>query len=152
LINTVVLTRGLQKRRKDEEIQMTMFSAVSPLTDLCLPPITKDAEYLSPLSSSSFYFSFGFRCPLPFQFSCLRFTRPCDPHTALLLQWSVVPLSARSRAKYIFSCSFSTTNKDIQVTSSSQSDLRRGLCSPVGERTLLCQVSILDSRAIGGIM
>lgn len=97
---------------------------MGPLTDLCLPPITKDAAYLSPLSllPSSFYFSFGLRCPLPFQLSCLRFTRPCDPHTALLLQWPVVPLSTRSRAKYISSCSFTTTNKDHQVTSSTQSD------------------------------
>lgn len=93
--------------------------------DLCLPPIAKDAAECasSPLPPSSFYFSFGLHCPLPFQLSCLRFTRPCDPHTALLLQWPVVPLSARSRAKYISSCSsFTTIDKDVQVTFSTPSD------------------------------
>lgn len=126
LIKIIVPIRELQKRnRKDEKAQIAMFSAlwVPWRTSVSLP--SRRTRSISPLSlrSSSFYFSFGLRCSLPFQLSCLRFTRSCDPHTALLLQWPVVPLSARSRAKYISSCSFTTTNKDIQITFLSQSDL-----------------------------
>lgn len=98
---------------------------MGPLTDLRLPLPPGRTRRILPLPSSSFYFSFGLHCPLPFQLSCLRFTRPCDPHTALLLQWPVVPLSARSRAKYnsLSSCSFVTIDKDVQVTFATQSDL-----------------------------
>lgn len=36
--------------------------------------------------------------------SSFLFARPRDPHTPLLLQWPLVPLSARSRQAHLLSC------------------------------------------------
>lgn len=129
---------------------MAMFSAlwVPWRTSVSLP--SRRTRSISPLSLRPPSTSLSVFA-VPYHFNFPVFVSPgCAIRTALLLQWPVVPLSARSRAKYISSCSFTTTNKDIKVTSSTQVILLyQGLCGPVGEPTLFCQILILGSRAIG---
>lgn len=91
------------------------------LTDLLLPFHQKKDALLEDLTPSSLFF-----LPLSFLLLLLRlllfrplcspsltisrplssflFARPRDPHTPLLLQWPLVPLSARSRQAHLLSC------------------------------------------------
>lgn len=63
-----------------------------------LPPLPSYSRLLlfRPLCSPSLTIS----RPL----SSFLFARPRDPHTPLLLQWPLVPLSARSRQAHLLSC------------------------------------------------
>lgn len=98
-----------------------MDTRVLGLTDLLLPFHQKKDALLEDLTPSSLFF-----LPLSFLFLLLRlllfrplcspsltisrplssflFARPRDPHTPLLLQWPLVPLSARSRQAHLLSC------------------------------------------------
>lgn len=96
------------------------------LTDLVLPFHQKKDALLEDLTPSSLFFlPLSFLFPLPpslllrlllFRPLCspsltisrplssFLFARPRDPHTPLLLQWPLVPLSARSRQAHLLSC------------------------------------------------
>lgn len=64
-----------------------------------LPTFAKDAGDPFPLHLSLVLLLFR-PFTVPYQYNYSVFVSPgvCDPHTALLLQWPMVPLSARSRA------------------------------------------------------
>lgn len=137
----------------------TVFDAAGPLTDLCLPPIAKDAEHLLPLLSLHPPSTSLFR-PLrsvPYHFNSPVFVLPGrvrSAHGASSSEWPVVPLSARSRAKYTSSSvSFTTVRQGhSKVTSRRRSALLcRGLLlrRSVEEPTLSRRIPVLDPRAIG---